>query len=263
MKKLVVLSILFITLSAHELFLKTDSHFIEPDSNVELFLFNGTFDQGESIITRDRIIDPKILGPGFRFIPDSADYYDVETVTYLSFKTGNPGTYVGGISTQPRVIELSSADFLAYLEHEGLEDVIDERKRKGIADQPAREKYSKHVKTLLQVGKTLSGDYAEPMDYPIEFIPLKNPYELSVGDLLPFQLLFQGRPLKNQVVHYSFRNQGDNTTERSTRTDKNGKLRIKLKESGKWYIATIHMAESPKEGLDYESNWATLTFEVK
>lgn len=263
MKMLSVVTLLFLLLSSHELFLKTNSHFMEPDANVELYLFNGTFDQGENIITRDRIIDPKVIGPAYRFVPDSGDFFDKETVTFLSLKTGSPGTYVAGISTLPRIIELSSKDFREYLEHEGLDDVINERNRRGIAGQAAREKYSKHVKAILQVGDDRTRDFAQPMDYPIEFIPLENPYELSVGDSLPFQLLFQGRPLANQVVHFSFRNDGENTTEGSTRTDQNGKLVIELTESGKWYIATIHMAESPEEGLDYESNWATLTFEVK
>jgi len=33
---------------------------------------------------------------------------------------------------------------------------------------------------------------------------------------------------------------------------------------GRWYVRTIHMVETTDEAdVDYESNWATLTFQVR
>jgi len=51
--------------------------------------------------------------------------------------------------------------------------------------------------------------------------------------------------------------------ETSLKTNKMGEVSFRIDNEGQWYIATIHMLESKEENFDYESNWATLTFEVK
>lgn len=264
MKKIFSLIIIFVALSSHELFLKTDSYFLEPFQTAELYLFNGTFDESENVITRDRIINDKVIGPNYQFAPGDDDYYDKDLQTYLKIRTGQSGTYVAGVSTLPRNIELSSEDFAAYLEHEGLSDVLSQREKLGIDDKAAVEKYSKHVKALLQAGEEPTEDYAKVLGYPIEFIPLANPYRLTVGDQMSFQLLFDGKPLPNQVVHMSWR-EGPGAKARdemSRRTDEQGEFSFTIDAKGHWYVASIYMQESPEQGLDYESNWATLTFQI-
>jgi hypothetical protein len=37
---------------------------------------------------------------------------------------------------------------------------------------------------------------------------------------------------------------------------------VEITRSGRWYLRLIRMLPSDDEGVDYESNWATLTFEV-
>jgi uncharacterized GH25 family protein len=265
MKKILVLTLFFILFSSHELFLKTDSYFMKSNQASELYLYNGTFDGSENVISRDRIINARILGPGYEYYPEEQDYYDNDKITYLKFTTGESGTYVAGISTLPRDIELSAPDFMEYLEHEGLLGTIEDRENKAISDQPAVEKYSKHVKALLQVGEERTVDYATVLGYPIEFIPLINPYDLSEGDEISFRLLYNNSPVPNQVVHISSRSakQKDNIAEKETRTDARGELSFTLDKKGQWYVASIYMQESKEQGLDYESNWATLTFEIR
>lgn len=265
MKKLLTLGFLFVLLSSHELFLKTDSFFLKSNESSELYLFNGTFDESENTITRDRIINARILGPEFEFLPKKEDYYDIDEVTFLKWTTGGPGTYVAGISTLPREIKLSATDFRDYLQHEGLTATINERKAKGISDKPAIERYSKHVKAIIQVEDKKTDEFSTALDYPIEFIPISNPYGLSVGDDLRMKLLFKGSPLPNQVVHIGSRSdlKSGDAKEIETKTDSRGEISMKITEKGKWYVASIYIVESAEKGIDYESNWATLTFEVK
>ena len=265
MRQILTLIALFFLLSSHELFLKSDTYFLKQDSQAELFLFNGTFDSSQNVITRDRIINPKIIGPDYTFNPITDNYYDNGEVTYLNFKTGNAGTYVAGISTKPRAIELSGEDFTNYLVHEGLIEVIKDRKSKGVSGEVANEKYSKHVKAILQVDKTKTDHFATELGYPIEFIPLKNPYKLSIGDEMSFKLLYLGEPLGNKTVHVSSRRSTavKEGLETSLKTNNKGEVSFTIENEGHWYIATIHMLESDEENFDYESNWATLTFEVK
>lgn len=263
-RNLSLLAIL-VLFSSHELFLKTDSHYLEPNASGLLYLFNGTFDTSENEITRDRIINAKILGPGYRFEPSDSDYYGEENITYLKYVTGESGTYVAGISTLPRVLEMKAEDFNEYLEHEGLEGTIADRERDGITNNGAKERYSKHVKALLQVGENTSIDFMKPLGYPIEFVPLNNPFEISLGDRVAFKLLRDGKPLANQTVHYSTSVPGQDAheSENSVKSNANGMVSILPTSKGKWYVATIHMEKKEDDTVDYESNWATLTFEIK
>ena len=251
-------------LSSHELFLKSDSYFLQEGEPTELYLFNGTFDSSENSITTERITGARITGPNFDFLPKDSDYYIKGNVTYLKITPGKSGTYVAGISTFPSMIELNAEEFREYLEHEGLDHVIADRAAKGVSDESAREKYSKHVKAILQVDQNRTGHFKTELGYPIEFIPLINPYELKVGDMASFQLKVDGKPLAGQGVHISSRNDGVDpfAKEIPGRTDEKGEVSFEITETGHWYVATIHMIESLEEGVDYESNWATITFEV-
>ncbi|MDX1408486.1 MAG: DUF4198 domain-containing protein, partial [Saprospiraceae bacterium] len=131
---------------------------------------------------------------------------------------------------------------------------------------------SKHVKAVLQVGDQKSDHYQTALGYPIEFVPLTNPYDLKTGQLIRVQLLRDGAPLPDQLVYVGHAGQGHSHQggsehshggEKQLRTDRNGMILPQITEAGHWYLRTIHMVEVDGDDLDYESNWATLTFEVK
>ncbi|MEN8787996.1 MAG: DUF4198 domain-containing protein, partial [Flavobacteriaceae bacterium] len=255
------LAVLF---SSHELFLKTDSYFLDARQTAELYLYNGTFNKSENTITRDRILKAGVKGPGYDYSPQAADYYDKDKITYLRFTTGDEGTYVAGISTAARNLDLTSDEFQEYLEHEGLDRMVREREGKGLSNQDVTEKYSKHVKAILQVGENTTEEFSEELGYPIEFVPLQNPYELSVGDMIDFKLIYKGKALANSVVHFGTDTQeGQPTKVNASITDEDGEFSFELTRSGHWYVGAIHMVESDEAGIDYESNWATITFEAQ
>jgi hypothetical protein len=264
MKRILLLCGLLLLFSSHELFLKTDSYFLDARQTAELYLYNGTFIKSENTITRDRIVDAVIKGPGYDFSPQDADYYDKDNITYLRFTSGDEGTYAAGISTAARNLDQTAEEFKKYLEHEGLDRMVRERDGKGISKQDVREKYSKHVKALLQVGDNTTDDYSVELGYPIEFIPLQNPYEMTVGDMIEFQLIYKGEPLANTVVHFGTDpEEGQPAKVNASITDDDGEFSFELNRAGHWYVGTIHMVESDEAGIDYESNWATLTFEIR
>ena len=47
------------------------------------------------------------------------------------------------------------------------------------------------------------------------------------------------------------------------RTDNDGRARFLLSNKALWYISLIHMRKINDAEADYESNWATITFQVK
>ncbi len=190
--------VILVTLSSHDMFLKMKSYYVSTDANITLHLYNGTFDKSENVITRDRMTDVSIVHPDGTRKRLGDDHWSEEgNITVLSAQTKSPGTYVAGVSTLSRMIELSAEDFNNYLAHDGVMDVLDARKKSGEDQKGAREKYSKHVKAIFQAGNASTGAYKQKLDYPIEFIPLQNPCELKVNEKLQVQLLSKGKPVSN------------------------------------------------------------------
>ena len=111
MRLLSWLILIYLCCSAHELFLKTDAYHLQEGQQSELYLFNRE--------------------------PTASDFYFFDNATYLGWQAGATGTYVAGVSTRSRLIDLSADDFNDYLVHEGLTDMLSERQEQGIDDQPA------------------------------------------------------------------------------------------------------------------------------
>lgn len=50
---------------------------------------------------------------------------------------------------------------------------------------------------------------------------------------------------------------------RSLRTNADGTVAVSLPRAGRWYVKFIHMKRSDDGRVDYESKWATITFEIR
>lgn len=275
-----VLSVAIVaTARAHTMFLKLESFFLEPNSTHSVALLNGDFDKSENPITRDRMADVSVVGPDGTVHPPTSAWrdtamfhWDADSVdtSLLEFRTKGAGTYVLGVSTTATTFLLADTSFNNYLVHDGVVDVLADREAKGTLGDDATERYSKHVKAIVQVGDTRSGGYSTNLGYPAEFIPLQNPYELEVGSVLEVRFLRAGEPVANQIVYanneynHAHDGAGGHVEAVTTRTDANGVAKIELSGGGRWYVRTIHMVETTSEAdVDYESNWATLTFEIR
>lgn len=204
-KKIFALLVLAAIFLSHDMYLKLDTFFLEPNTSATIQLFNGTFDKSENVIDRDRMIDASLLGNGERFKVAENQWSEKDSITFLNFKTGEPATWVAGVSTKPRNIEMDAEAFNGYLRHDGVLDMLKWREENDALDKNAVEKYSKHVKAIFQVGDKTSDDWKTVLGYPIEFIPLSNPYEKHTGEQLEVKLLFGGKPLANQLVYANYK----------------------------------------------------------
>ncbi len=271
MKKILILGAILIIASSHDMFIKLDTYFLKPNTQSELFIFNGTFEKSENSIERNRMQDVTLIGPDYEVKPSEISWHDKDKISILNFKTGKSGTYAAGISIAPNMIELTAEEFNEYLEHDGVLDVLEERKGNNELNKAAREKYSKHVKAIFQVGKETKEHFKHYFGYPIEFVPQDNPYELEVTGDLKVKLLLKGKPLKNHLVYVGYKHtiddqdahEGHHHEELQLKTNLEGIVNMKINEHGFWYLRTIHMVKSSEKDVDYESNWATLTFEVR
>ena len=205
MKKIFFALAALVLFSSHVMYLKLDDYFLEPNTSATIQLFNGTFDKSDNVIDRNRMLDASLVGVGQRIKVDDSQWTEKDSITILNFQTGDPGTWVAGVSTAPRSIEMTSKDFNEYLVHEGILDMLEWRQNNKALDSAAVEKYSKHVKAIFQVGDERTGDWQTPLGYPIEFVPFENPYDINTGDSINIRLLFKGEPLANQLVYADFR----------------------------------------------------------
>jgi uncharacterized GH25 family protein len=254
-----------IAAAAHDMFVQPVRFFVEENADVIVRVLNGTFSKSENSIARDRLADLSVVSPTGRQRVDTAAWSATGDTSRFTMRTGVAGTYVVGVSTRPNVIPLEAKDFNLYLAEDGIPDVLAARRRNAEMDQPARERYAKHVKALIQVGAARSEHFATELGYPAELVPLENPYTLQVGATLRVRTLVDGRPAGNQYVLYGGRTStGARIAQRNVRSDAEGIARVPLRTRGTWYVKFINMARLEGDtAVDYESKWATLTFQVR
>ena len=225
---------------------------------------NGTFQGSEGVVSRERLANLTIHGGGLQASGvEAVAWRDEEKTALMDIQTSGAGTYLVGISTKPREIDLKAAEFNDYLQHDGIPDTLAERRKHRELSKDVRERYSKHVRAVFQVGEVLSEDYKTPLHYPVEIIPQQNPYALRVGQRLTVICTLEGKAIANQFVMAGWESPNGRTGSLTTRTDASGMATIKLGGAGKWYVKMIHMTPLSDPKLNYESKWASLTFEIR
>lgn len=249
---------------AHDLFMKLDSFFVPAHARIRIALMSGTFDHSEASVVRTRARRINIVRAGRGQSTKALVWTDKGDTTQLAIRTGAPGTYVVGVSILPRLITLDAKDFNGYLEEDGITDILERRRERGEMAKGARERYAKHVKAIIQVGDSVTRGWDTRFGYPAEIIPLGNPYTLKVGDTLPVLALVDRKPVPGLTVIAGFEPRGGKPEKAITvTTDSAGRAAIPLTSAGKWYVKFIRMVPATAAKLDYESKWATLTFEMR
>ena len=94
-------------------------------------------------------------------------------------------------------------------------------------------------------------------------MPLTNPNFAIVGDTLAVRCLLDGRPVAQQLVIAGGQRDTTPIPEVRVRSDTQGVARFVIRTPGKWYVKFIRMTPVQGDSVDYESKWATLTFQVR
>ena len=249
--------------TAHDLFIKMETYHLPPSTAVQVPIINGTFEVSENSITPDRVGEVSIVVAGHR-TEIGLDHWNADgDTTFLGLRTGDPGTYVLGVSTNPNDLGMEAADFNLYLASDGVVDVLKQRALDGELNEGAWEQYSKHIKAIYQVGDRVSGGLDIVLGHPAELVPLDNPYETEVGGELSFRALVDGGPVAGQLVIAGGDGGDHMIREREARTNPDGVVSFEMDHPGRWYVKFINMQKTDAEGLDYESKWATISFEIR
>ncbi len=165
-------------------------------------------------------------------------------------------------------IALPSAEFDAYLREEGLAEPLKARGR-GPAGTPGRERYRRCAKTWLP-GRDRARAVT-PIGLPLEVVPQATP---GADSELPVLVLWGARPLAGALVKawraplLADGAPADGATRDSVGlawqglSDQRGRLSVPVAAAGEWIISVVHMvACAEKSEADWESTWASLTFQ--
>jgi hypothetical protein len=251
------------SLAAHDLFLKLNTYFLPAETAVRVPVLNGTFSKSESVVARDRVAGLTLVGPAGSTPLDTLALTARGDTSFISLHTGAAGTYVLGLSVKPRDVDYTGAEFNAYLKAEGYADVLSERLRTGDLS-PGKRRYATHVKAVVQVGGARSEAYSAVLGFPAEIVPLDNPYGLTRGATLRLRFLIDGQPAVGVVGTAGGEGRkGATIKEIHLTTDAKGIAHLPLTDAGRWGVKFAKMRRSALQGLNYESQRTTLTFEVR
>ncbi|HEY1337738.1 MAG TPA: DUF4198 domain-containing protein [Bryobacteraceae bacterium] len=174
-------------------------------------------------------------------------------------RVASPGLLVVGYFSNPSAVELPADKFNQYLKDEGLDAVAAQRARSNQSGAKARELFSRCAKSLLLSGSPAAKQADRQLGFTLELVAERNPYSMHPGEQLPLRLTYHDRPLAGALVVAM------NRAERvSARTDAEGRVRLPLRSGGMWMIKAVHMIPAPAgSNADWQSYWASLTFEVR
>ena len=172
-----------------------------------------------------------------------------------------PGGYVIAYRSNRAFTEMPAAKFEEYLRDKGLENVLALRDKRGERLKSVREAYSRHSKALIRVGNRDDSVVDRRMGLRLELIAEADRSPGAVKNLRSFQLLHDGMPLTGALVKAT--RPGTADEDLLARTDVDGRASFRLSAPGMWRIAAVHMIKAPANvAADWESLWASLTFEV-
>lgn len=250
------------SLLAHDLYLMPDQFQVNPGGTVVFSIQNGDdFPQATSRVQLQRLRNPTLHArSGAPALPE----FQMDGVHAVStVQTGKAGHLVLTVETESRIEGMKAGEFLDYLKEENLTEIIEAREKQGEASKDAKERYTKFAKTIVRVGEG-DGSFNQPVGLLIEFVPEKDPLSLKSGEALPIRLLFRGAPVPGvQVIGARTQSSGPATIAPAGRTDADGRISIPAGAPAKWRLHAIYMERTKEPTAEWESFWATLTFETR
>lgn len=248
-----------VNVSAHEYWFEPETFFLQPNEQTTVHLYVGDG------LVKDKEERAFQLAKTTMFqLFSAAQTFDLktslvdETTPVYNFAPKTPGNYLLGMERNWSYIKIEPKKFTDYLREDGMDYIIKEREKLGEQQKEGRERYSRFIKSLLQVGERRDDVYQKRLGLKLEILPLENPYQKKIGDKLKFQVFFDGQPLAGKTV---FADNRQSETQKMT-TDKNGKITMKIDRSGLWLVRLVYMQRCQKDcnEADWESFWGAFSF---
>ena len=265
MKKLTILSGLLLAISlqplalAHDTWLIPDQFNLAPNSTVTLDMTSGMeFPKLDSGPKPERVQSAQCRLAGKTFEITNK----VAAPNSLQFKAELPdaGVATFWVKLPPRSIELKPEEVKEYLDEVDAPEAL-RKQWAEMKEQRWRESYTKHQKTFARVGDPTSDrSWADPVGTFLEIVPEKDPTALKAGDDFPVRVLKDGKPFAG----FSLNAVGAGQPKGETRkTDSDGRVMFRVDAAGRWLLRGTDIRKSNQPDTDWESDFTTLTVEVK
>ena len=177
------------------------------------------------------------------------------------FKPEKQGTFAVGYQSVFEYIEIDSTTFKKYLVEEGLDAAIEYRQKNNLTETTGNERYIRHAKLLVQSGEGFQVDNSTlNFGYELEIIPLINPYQIKINESLTVKVLYQNKPVKNILLIAFSKKTPENI--QSVRSNTKGEASIMINQFGPWLLKAVKIIRLENTKADWQSHWASLTFEV-
>ncbi len=245
---------------AHDTWLLARSAAVAPGSAVSLDLTSGmAFPANETAIAPDRVARAAV-----RLAGKVADLQERRAGTaslQLTALLAEPGVAALWVELAPRSIDLEAEQVKEYLDEIGASEAVRRAWQETPEPRRWREVYAKHAKAYVRVGQP-EGDrsWAEPVGMALEIVPEKDPTAVRPGGELPVRLLRNGVPLAS----FSMGLVGEGEAHGELRTtDGEGRASFPLARPGRWLLRATDVRRATKPDADWESDFTTMTFEVR
>lgn len=255
---------LSITAFAHEYWLEPDNFFPAVGQKIDLKMFVGEalkMEEERPYQAEKTVLFRHFFGKASAPVKSNVD----NSMPFYSYTHGGEaGNHMFAVERNWSYITIEPAQFEEYLREDGMEYIIAERAKLGEASKDGRERYSRFLKTLLQVGDKRDNTYRMKSGLRLDIMPLENPYVKKIGDSMSFQVTFDGKPLAGRTV-FADNREGESISTVKLLTDANGKVSVKLERKGTWLIRLVFMqrCQSDCKEADWESFWGAFSFGVR
>lgn len=263
----VVTSLALVTAAAaHEFWIEPETFRPRVDQNIGIRLFVGDGFPGEPRPRDPRRLEKFVVAGAVWESPiPGADGEDPAGIHRFS----RPGVHVLGYRSTPVQHTMEAEKFEAYLKDEGLPHIVAQRAERGESAKPGRERFSRCAKCIVSVGDPTAADtgYARTLAMPAELTPVDNPYLKTAGTEYAVRLTHEGKPAPAAVVKVFCKTRPGVVLD--VTTDQDGVARFTPDTPGMWLVGNVYMRPvppaadgSPNPEADWDSLWASLTFEV-
>jgi len=258
-RALIVIPILIaaalLPVAAHDFWIEPSTFRPDPGSTVSAQLLVGENFRGDPYPHNDEHIQRFFLhGPKGEIPFEGSQGEDPAGVA----EVGSAGLQWIGYLSRETVVDLGPDKLATYIGQVGLEPFF-----KGDPAKPIRDHFSRCAKSLLLAGPARSGEkgFDRRFGFPLELIAEADPYALGKNAVLPVRLLHDGKPLADALVVAIEKSRPEASAVR-VRTDAQGRARLALSSSGAWLVKAVWIGALRDRPAEYESWWASLTFEL-
>ncbi len=240
---------------AHDFWIEPSTFRPTPGSTLEARLLVGAGFRGEPLPRNDRLVSRFVLAGPSGTVPLQGEA-GAEPAGRV--RISGRGILSIGYESSFSVADLDPATLARYVEEEGLEPFFH-----GSIEKPLRDHFARCAKALVRAGAPRAADpgWNRLLGLPLELVPDASPWSMGKDWTLPVRVLLGGKPLANALVA-AIERSSPAATRVAARTNGEGNARLKLAGPGIWLVKSVYIR--PRSGTEdeWESFWASLTFEI-